>query len=83
MQSLIKREGLGHDPDTQLVEDAACLVFVETQLVSTAATLDHDHMVDVLHKTARKMSPEALALLPEVPLSDEGRAILTNALGDR
>jgi hypothetical protein len=79
VQALIKREGLGSDPDTQLVEDAACLVFIETQLVTTAQTLEHDHMVAVLHKTARKMSPEALALLPEVPLSDEGRAILADA----
>ena len=37
VQALIRREGLGSDPDTQLVEDAACLVFIETQLVTTAA----------------------------------------------
>lgn len=79
VQSLIRREGLGSDPDTQLVEDAACLVFVETQLVSTAEALDRDHLVEVLHKTARKMSPEALALLPDVPLSEQGRAILADA----
>jgi hypothetical protein len=79
VQALIKREGLGTDPDTQLVEDAACLVFVETQLVSTAATLEPDHMVTVLQKTAKKMSPEAIALLAEVPLTDEGKAILDGA----
>lgn len=79
VQALIKREGLGSDPDTQLVEDAACLVFVETQLVSTAATLEPEHMVTVLQKTAKKMSPEAIALLAEVPLTDEGKSILANA----
>jgi hypothetical protein len=36
-------------------------------------------MATVLQKTARKMSPEALALLAEVPLSDAGRAILDRA----
>lgn len=81
VQALIKRDGLGSDPETQLVEDAACLVFVETQLVSTAATLEPDHMVTVLHKTARKMSPGAIALIAEVPLTDEGRAILVAAFG--
>jgi uncharacterized protein DUF4202 len=79
VQALIKREGLGSDPDTQLVEDAACLVFVETQLVSTAASLEPDHMVTVLQKTANKMSTSALALLAEVPLTDEGKSILANA----
>lgn len=81
VQALIKRDGLGRDPDTQLVEDAACLVFVETQLVTTAATLEPDHMVSVLHKTARKMSPAAIALLGDVPLGDDGRAILAAAFG--
>jgi hypothetical protein len=81
VQSLIRREGLGSDPETQLVEDAACLVFVETQLVSTAAVLDHDHLVSVLHKTARKMSPAALAALPNLELSADARAILTDAFG--
>ena len=81
VQALIKREGLGTDPDTQLVEDAACLVFVETQLVSTAATLEPDHMVTVLQKTAGKMSAAAIALLADVPLTDEGKAILASAFG--
>jgi hypothetical protein len=79
VQALIKRDGLGADPDTQLVEDAACLVFVETQLVSTAAMLEPGHMVTVLHKTATKMSPEAIALLADVPLTDEAKAILASA----
>jgi hypothetical protein len=81
VQSLIQREGLGADPDTQLVEDAACLVFVETQLVSTAATLEHDHMISVLHKTARKMSPQAVAALADVPLSTEAKSLLRDAFG--
>ncbi len=81
VQALIKRDGLGSDPDTQLVEDAACLVFVETQLVSTAATLEPERMVTVLQKTAQKMSAEAVALIGEVPLTDDGRAILAAAFG--
>lgn len=82
VQALIRRDGLGSDPDTQLVEDAACLVFVETQLLSTAAMLDDDaHMVSVLHKTAKKMSPAAIAAIGQVPLSPEGRAILHAAFG--
>jgi hypothetical protein len=81
VQALITRQGLGSDDETQLVEDAACLVFLETQLVSTAATLEPGHIETVLRKTARKMSPAAVALLGEVPLTLEAQAILVAAFG--
>jgi hypothetical protein len=81
VQVLIERQGLGTDPDAQLVEDAACLVFVETQLASVAARLDHDHLVEVIRKTARKMSAAGLALVAELPIGDAEQALLAEALG--
>jgi hypothetical protein len=76
VQALIRREG----PDAQAVEDAACLVFLETQLGTTAARLDHDLMLDVIRKTAKKMSPAALAKVDEIPLSEADLALLAEAL---
>jgi hypothetical protein len=81
VQAMLRREGLGTDPDTQLVEDAACLVFVETQLGPVAEQLGFEHTIEVLQKTARKMSPAAIAALTDVPLSESDRAILTAAFG--
>ena len=40
----------------QTHEDALCLVFLETQLAETADDLGDDKMVDVIRKTAAKMS---------------------------
>ncbi len=80
VQALLRREGLGTDPETQLVEDAACLVFIETQLASTAARLDRDHMLEVIRKTARKMSPAAIALVGEIPLTADEQSLLADAL---
>ena len=60
---LVVRHGLGRDPETQLVEDAACLVFAETQLAELAARLDADKLHAVLAKTRAKMSPAAAGLL--------------------
>jgi Domain of unknown function (DUF4202) len=77
--ALIRREGLGTDPDTQLVEDAACLVFIETQLADIAPRFDHAHLIEVIRKTARKMSPDALAAIASIPLDDAARALLTEA----
>jgi hypothetical protein len=81
VQTLVRRQRIDVESGTQWVEDAACLVFLETQLVGVAGQLDRDHLVEVIRKTARKMSPAGLALVDEVPLSDEAKAILADALG--
>jgi hypothetical protein len=39
-------------------------------------------MLDVIRKTARKMSPAGLALVSSIPLTDADRAILAEALAD-
>ena len=80
VQALIRRDHLATDPGAQAVEDAACLVFVETQLTSTAAKLDHVHMLDVIRKTARKMSPAALDAVASIPLTADESALLREAL---
>ena len=79
-QALIRRDDLRTDAGAQAVEDAACLVFLETQLASVADRLDHAHLLDVLRKSARKLSPAALAAVADVPLDDAGRALLAEAL---
>ncbi len=79
VQALVRREGLGTDPDTQLVEDAACLVFVETQLADVADRLDRDHLIEVIRKTSRKMSPAALDAVATLDLDDVERELLAAA----
>lgn len=81
VQVLVRRQRLDEVSGTQWVEDVACLVFLETQLVDFADHLERDHLVEVVRKTAAKMSERGLALVAEVPLSDEARALLTAALG--
>lgn len=81
VQALIRREGLGTDPDTQLVEDAACLVFLETQLAEMTERFERQHLLEVIRKTARKMSPAGLAAVAEIDLGAAERAVLGDALG--
>jgi hypothetical protein len=81
VQALIRREGLGTDPDTQLVEDAACLVFIETQLAEMTERFERQHLLEVIRKTARKMSPAGLAAVAEIDLGAAERAVLGDALG--
>jgi len=79
-QQLIRREGLGSDPDAQFVEDAACLVFIETQLAGMEARLEPTRLLEVIRKTARKMSPAALAAVGQIDLDARARALLDVAL---
>ncbi len=77
---LLERKGLGTDVDTQVLEDVACLVFLETQYQSTLDRLDHDQMVNVVAKTLQKMSPRAIKLAGTIPLSEAGAALLDEAI---
>ena len=82
--ALIKKQGLarGGDPEVQAFEDTLCLVFLETQLAATASKLDDQaKAIDVLRRTAAKMSPAALALAQALPLEPDERLLLESALG--
>jgi hypothetical protein len=79
-QALVRRNGLGSDPETQLVEDCACLVFVETQFEPLIDKIGRDKVVDAVRKTVRKMSPAAVALAPAAVRTDAGRSVLVEAV---
>lgn len=81
--AIIRKQGLGSDPQVQTHEDALCLVFLATQLDETLDKLDDDdHRIDVLRKTAAKMSPEALEIAGGLDYSPGSAALLGRALGD-
>jgi hypothetical protein len=80
VQALVRKEGLGDDPETQLVEDAICLTFIETQFEELAARLDHDRLVTAVQKTVVKMSDQAVALIARTRISPSARAALDDAL---
>ncbi len=81
VQHLVRKRGLGSDPDVQVLEDALCLVFVETQLHDLAARLEPDKLADVVQKTANKMSPRALELALGLDIEPGDRALLVQILG--
>ena len=78
VQQLIRRE---HVDGAWAVEDAACLVFMETQLALFAARNDHDLTIEVIRKTARKMSPRGVELVSRISLAATERGLLAEALG--
>jgi hypothetical protein len=79
VQDLVRKRNLASDPDAQALEDAMCLVFLETQCDDLAARLDRAHMIDVLRKSMGKMSPVGLAMVGEVPLSAAAEGLVAEA----
>jgi len=68
------------DPDTQTVEDALCLMFLETQLADLRAKTPEPTMRDVVVKTWKKMSPRGRAAAKALPLPPEQQAWLGDVL---
>lgn len=60
VQDLLEKKDLRSDADTQLLEDVACLVFIEFYLADFAAKHDKEKVDDILAKTRKKMSPDAI-----------------------
>jgi hypothetical protein len=80
VQAIVRKQGLGQDPAVQVHEDALCLVFLETQFDELADKLGDDKTIDVLQKTAKKMSPAGLDAAHGLPFSPEAAALLERAL---
>ena len=66
VQTIIRKQGLGTDPEIQVFEDALCLVFLETQFRDLAERLPEAKLLDVTRKTLGKMSATARARAAEL-----------------
>jgi hypothetical protein len=80
VQAIVTKRGLGQDSAVQVHEDALCLVFLETQLDELASKMGDDKTVDILQKTAKKMSPAGLEAARELRFSPPAAALLERAL---
>ena len=79
--ALIEKEGLKQGEDeVQILEDVACLVFLDDQFDEFQKKHDEDKMVNILKKTWVKMSPEGQKMALEIPMTDECKALVEKAL---
>jgi len=79
-RSLILRKNHAADPEGQTLEDAACLVFLETEFVEFAGKTPDDKVVDILRKTWEKMSAQAREAALKLSLGDREKALVGRAL---
>lgn len=69
------------NPDTQAMEDALCLSFLENEYTEFAAKHPDDKVVDIVQKTWRKMSPRGHELALTLPLDGRAKELVLRALG--
>jgi hypothetical protein len=76
---LLLKKDLLHNPDSQLLEDVVCLVFVEFYLADFAKKHEPAKVIDILRKTMKKMSPHAKAATSDIPMDDAMQALIAQA----
>jgi hypothetical protein len=80
VQALLRKEGLKVDPETQLLEDVICLVFLESYFSDFSRKHDEEKLITILRKTWKKMSPRGHQAALALDLSPSDRALVERAL---
>jgi hypothetical protein len=77
---LNQKKNLKLDPDSQIIEDVLCLVFLEFHLEKFAAKHEREKLITILQKTWKKMGPVGKAEALKLPYSPPIAALLQEAL---
>jgi hypothetical protein len=82
VKSLIKKERFKTDPESQMLEDVVCLVFLENYFADFS--LDHksdtEKMNRIIKKTWNKMSNEGRQLASAIDLPQQAKSLISDAL---
>jgi hypothetical protein len=80
VQALVRKERLKLDPEAQLLEDVACLVFLENYFAEFARQHDEEKLIGIVQKTWKKMSERGRAAALGLELAPEVRGLVEQAL---
>jgi NTP pyrophosphatase (non-canonical NTP hydrolase) len=77
---LIRKEDLKKNEETQVLEDVACLVFLDDQFEAFEKGHDEEKIITILRKTWGKMSERGHELALQIPMSESSKALVEKAL---
>ena len=80
VQNLNLKKNFPDDPESQVLEDALCLVFLEHEFAALAGKTSDEKMVGILQKTWKKMSPAGRAEALKLSCGSVEKALLERAL---
>ena len=75
------KQNLHSNPDTQTMEDALCLEFLEFEFDDFSRKYSSDKVIEIVQKTWKKMSPRGRELALKLPFSAAALELVTRALG--
>ncbi|KAJ4318389.1 hypothetical protein N0V94_004435 [Neodidymelliopsis sp. IMI 364377] len=78
--ALIRKEDLKADEETQVLEDVACLVFLDDQFEAFEKEHDEDKIIKILQKTWGKMTDKGHELALQIPMSGRPQELIAKAL---
>ncbi len=81
VRSLLKKERLKADAETQALEDVICVVFLENYFAEFAARHDEEKVIGILRRTWAKMSQVGRDAALRLPMSPAAAELIGKALG--
>ena len=81
VRELLRKENLKYDPEVQLLEDVACLVFLDSYLADFSKQHAEEKLLRIINKTWQKMSEQGREAARTLNLASDVRKILGK--GDR
>lgn len=80
--ALVRKENLAADEETQVLEDVACLVFLDDHFdeFEKREDVDEEKMVGILRKTWAKMSERGREIALGMKLSERAGVLVGKAL---
>lgn len=78
--ALLLKKHLKVDPETQLIEDVICLVFLESYFCDFSVTLNEEKMIPIIQKTWKKMSARGHEAALGLTLPPAASALIQKAL---
>ena len=80
VQTLNLKKDFPQDPDSRVLEDALCLVFLEFQFAELAAKTADDKMINALQKSWKKMTAAAREHAMKLNFGSREKSLLERAL---
>ena len=81
VETIVTKQHLRSNPDSQTMEDALCLVFLEYELDDFIVKYpDEAKAIEILQKSWKKMSARGHEAALGLPLSERGKALVERAL---
>ncbi|TKA66860.1 hypothetical protein B0A49_05646 [Cryomyces minteri] len=78
--ALIRKEDLKQDEETQVLEDVACLVFLDDQFEEFEKEHNEEKIINILRKTWGKMSERGHELALAMPMAGRPQELVQKAL---